>query len=943
MLVYAYAMLLAGRARERPINLHRGKGMRAHSRAYRRMFSLIVASAVGCGAAVGLGGTVALAAAGGPTGLTTAGRACASASPGPYLSPARLNDAQAVVLDGVYDDSAWGAGSTADFQVWDVTKPDQPQDWSNRAWATNGHVGVQLEDPSRQLDGVTYAWKVRVVNGSQTSPWSDTCYYTVDRSAGPAPAVSSTDYPAGDWDNAHGEIGAAGSFTFSAASDDIVSYKYTFNDSVDGGSSTGEQTVQATGGRATINWSPRTAGPTSVTVYAIDRAGNYSDQQYYSFYVRETRPYVFSAAYQNVAGYGDLKYNVGVPGEFDFTSSIANTTSFVWHIDQDGPSGTVDADASGKASVMIAPTKAGHQTLYVRNVAGDGLVHPEQAYQFYVDNGPAVTGDVDRGVNVGSSLTFHLAPRTSNVTSYVYWNVARDSSASAKTTIAAGADGSADLVWSADNTNEDTIGVNVQARSADGTLSEPRWLSMNVWGVSPTLTRTGGDVVGTTATITARTEMANPTQFEAVLNRDNTTKQIVPASADGTATFKFAVTKAQYTYVTVIARNAAGVHTDEGSTSWSVTDGPAVISTDFPASASGHIAPGTFTFKAQQAGATKFIYTIIGAENYQAEAPVGADGTARVSWTPPTSGYFYLQVISKTANGTSSTETHYNFFIAADPVTVTSVSPTMVTKGGPRTITVTGSGFNIGNIVYVYLSDGGYVNGTITGVSSDRRTLTATVDLTSAATGPAAVAVQPDGYNTAVTLNSAFTVVAQQARFKVLLPPMITGIAAVGSKLTSSTGVLNPKATAFTYQWAADGTPIAGATSSTYVIKATDLGKRLSVSVTAAKSGYNSPTTKSRGTLAVSKGPAPVATTLPTITGTARAGNTVQATAGTWKPAVDSYRYQWRLDGKLLGTTTATLQLTTARHGQKITVTVVAVRSGYADGLATSATVTVQR
>ena len=108
-----------------------------------------------------------------------------------------------------------------------------------------------------------------------------------------------------------------------------------------------------------------------MTVYAIDRAGNYSDMQYYAFYVRETRPSVFSAAYQNGEGYGDLNYNVGVPGEFDFTSNVAKTTSFVWHIDQDGPSGTVDADANGKASVMIAPTKAGHQTLYVRSIAGE--------------------------------------------------------------------------------------------------------------------------------------------------------------------------------------------------------------------------------------------------------------------------------------------------------------------------------------------------------------------------------------------------------------------------------------------------------------------------------------------------------------------------------------------------------------------------------------------
>jgi hypothetical protein len=290
----------------------------------------------------------------------------------------------------------------------------------------------------------------------------------------------------------------------------------------------------------------------------------------------------------------------------------------------------------------------------------------------------------------------------------------------------------------------------------------------------------------------------------------------------------------------------------------------------------------------------------------------------------------------------STRRAFYSFLVVADPVTVTSVSPTTVMTGGERTITITGSAFNTGNYVTVYLSDGGYRSGTITGVSSDRRTLTATVDLTSAATGPAAVAVQPDGYNSAVTLSNAFTVVAQPA-LKAVTAPTITGTAAVGSTLKSSTGTWNPKATAFTYQWAAGGTPIDGATGSTYVIKAADLGKRLSVSVTAAKSGYTSATAKSAATAAVSKGPAPVATTLPKITGTARAGNTVQATTGTWKPAVDSYRYQWRADGKLLGTTTATLHLTTAMRGQKITVTVVAVRSGYADGWATSTAVTVQR
>lgn len=909
--------------------------MRAHSRAYWRVFSLLITSTLGA-AAVGLAGTPALAATGGPTGLTTAGQACDTTAPGPYLSPERLNDAQAVVLDGAYDTGAWGAAPTADFQVWDVRTPDQPQDWSDHAGASDGHVSVQLEDPARQLDGVTYGWKVRVVTGSGASPWSDTCYYTVDRAGGPAPAVASTDYPPGDWGNASGEIGTPGSFTFTSASADTVSYRYTFYDGA------GEQSVAADrlGGPATIRWTPKDAGSTTVTVYAIDRAGNYSDRQDYTFWVLDTRPSVFSAAYQDSAGYGDLKYNVGVPGDFDFTANIANTASFAWHIDQDGPSGSTDADADGKASVMIAPVKAGHQTLYVSSVTRDGVHHPERAYPFYVDNAPKATGDLDRSVPIGSTIHFHLEPRTSDVTAYVYWVVHRYSDTVVKETLPAGADGVADLAWTADNANEDLVGINVQARSADGTLSEPRWLSDTVSGASPWITRTGGDVVGSTATITASTEMADPTEYEAVLNNDPSTKQVVPAAADGSATFKFTVTQAQYTQVTVIARNAAGVHTDPGSTSWAVTDGPAITSTDFPNRGFGHMTAGTFSFKAQQPGATKFLYTIQGTGIYNKEVPVGADGTATVTWTPQTPGNYLMYVTSQTASGTSSVQTYYNFTIQADPVTVTAVSPATVQKGGVRTLTITGSGFNPANYVTVWTSNGSYFDGTVTGVSADHTTLTATVDLTSAATGPASVTVQPDGYSDAATLANAFTVVDQPA-LTMLTAPVITGTAAVGATLKSSTGAWNPKAATYTYQWSAGGTPISGAVGANYVIKAADLGKRISVSVTATRSGYLAATTASATTAAVGKGPAPKATVLPKITGTAKPGGTLHASTGTWKPAATSYRYEWRAAGKLLTTTTASLKVTTAMRGEKVTVTVVALEPGHTDGRATSAAVTV--
>ncbi|WP_127498981.1 hypothetical protein [Actinoplanes solisilvae] len=907
------------------------------------MFSLLFTSMLGCGALVGLGGTPALAADGSPTDLTTAGQACVTTAPGPYLSPDRLNDAQAVLLRGEYDASVWSDDSTADFQVWDVAKPDEPQDWSDRGGASDGHLLVQLEDPSRQLDGVTYGWKVRLVDGSKSSPWSATCYYTVDRSGGAAPAVTSAEYPSGDWDHASGEIGTPGSFTFTAADDDVVSYKYVFYAD---NTSEPEQTIEApeVGAPTTISWAPRAASYNSLTVYAIDRAGNYSDRRDHTFYVRETRPSVFSSAYREYAGDGDLKYNVGVPGEFEFTSNVPDTSSFVWHIDQDGPSGTADADAEGKAAVMIAPAKAGYQTLYVRNVARDSAPHPERAYRFYVDNAPKVTGDLNQAVIIGSSLKFHLEPRTGDVTAYVYWNEDHSGHGSEKVTIPADAAGAADLTWVADNTTQNTNGIRVQARSADGMLSEARWLPTSIWGAAPRVARTGGTIVGTTATITVRTEMANVKEYEAVLNHDDATKQIVPAAADGTATFQFTPTKAQYTYVTVVARNAAGVHTDEGSTTWSVTDGPAVTSADFPASGSGHMTAGTFTFKAQQAGAATFVYSIDGTDRSQVEVPIGADGTATTApWTPETSGSYSLHVTSVTSNGTRSSETYYDFTVAADPVTVTSVSPGTVMPGGVRTLTVTGSGFQKANYTAVHTSDGSYVSGTITAISADRKTLTAEYDLTGAATGPASLDVQPDGYNSPVTLANAFTIANQQAPLKVVTAPAITGTAAVGSTLKSSTGTFQPAASAYTYQWTAGSTTISGATSSSYVVKPADLGKKLSVSVTATKPGYLRATAKSAATAAIVKGPAVVNTALPKITGTATAGSTLKASTGTWKPTPTSYRYEWRANGTLLSTTTASLKLTTAMKGKKIAVTTIAVRAGYEDGKATSATVTVQK
>ncbi|MEV0217489.1 hypothetical protein [Micromonospora sp. NPDC050695] len=813
---------------------------------------MIAASALGLTAAVGLAATPAAAALSAPTDLKTADQPCTTTAPGPYLSPDRLNDARAVVLKGTLTGADEGAELQADFQVWDITTPEQPQQWLTGVGERNDEVYIQLEDDSRQLDGVTYAWRVRVLDGATATPWSGTCYYTVDRTGGPAPTVASAVYPSGDWGSANGAIGVPGTFTFTSASADTVRYRYEFYES-DQSEQIPPATVDADrlGGPATVEWTPRAAGYHSVAVYAIDRAGNYSEQTHYVFYVRETRPSIFSSAYPE--GTPNLDYNIGVAGAFELRSNVVDTASFAWRIDGGGPSGTVPAAADGTATTMIAPTRAGRQTLYVHSVTRDGTAHADHAYEFTVDNGPRLTGDVDRSVTIGSSLSFHLAPRSPQVRAYVYW--AEHSGLFPppieKITIPARADGTADLTWIAKQTS--VIGLRIQSRSADGTLSEPRWTSISVNGAAPTVTRTGGTDVGTPATFTARTQMANVTEYVATLNRDEATKQVVKPAADGSATFTYTPTKGGYTYVTVVARNASGVQTDEGGTSWSVLDGPRVTSTDFPTTGSGRLAPGTFSFTPRLPGTTAYEYSI----NFGSYTTLAAkaDGTATLAWTPQEAGRHYLTVRSVTASGTRSSGTQYIFLVEVGSATVTSVAPAVVPPGAVRAVTISGTGLHPKDRVQVTPASGEPLTATVKTVSADGTSMTVDVNLGSAPAGKASLTVYPYGAGEPVVLANAFTINPPLA-IRMINPPTITGAAVVGGTVTAQPGEWTPATTTYRYQWSADGVPVTGATSATFKIPQTLLWKRLTVTVTASRDGYTEAVATSAATAAVAPGSA---------------------------------------------------------------------------------------
>lgn len=64
--------------------------------------------------------------------------------------------------------------------------------------------------------------------------------------------------------------------------------------------------------------------------------------------------------------------------------------------------------------------------------------------------------------------------------------------------------------------------------------------------------------------------------------------------------------------------------------------------------------------------------------------------------------------------------------------------------------------------------------------------------------------------------------------------PEITGTPQVGQELSASDGTWTGSPTTFAYQWERDGTPITGATSSTYELEAADEGAMITVTVTAS-------------------------------------------------------------------------------------------------------------
>jgi hypothetical protein len=165
--------------------------------------------------------------------------------------------------------------------------------------------------------------------------------------------------------------------------------------------------------------------------------------------------------------------------------------------------------------------------------------------------------------------------------------------------------------------------------------------------------------------------------------------------------------------------------------------------------------------------------------------------------------------------------------------------------------------------------------------------------------------------------------------------PTISGTAAVGDTLTAKPGTWGPAGVQLAYQWYANGSAISGAKGTTLGLGTAEFGKKITVNVTGFVAGDVASSATSPATGTVGKGTLKSST--PKITGTAKVGDTLKVSAGSWTSGT-SFHYQWLANGKAISRATgSSLKLATAERGKRISVQVTGSKTDYNSVTRTSA------
>ncbi|PRI10195.1 hypothetical protein B4915_12340 [Leucobacter massiliensis] len=157
--------------------------------------------------------------------------------------------------------------------------------------------------------------------------------------------------------------------------------------------------------------------------------------------------------------------------------------------------------------------------------------------------------------------------------------------------------------------------------------------------------------------------------------------------------------------------------------------------------------------------------------------------------------------------------------------------------------------------------------------------------------------------------------------------PTVAGEARLGQSLRADAGRWGPSPVALSYQWRRDGQAIAGATGASYRLVASDVGASISVRVTGRKLGHAA---SARDSAAQPVQPGRLSSAEPTVSGVAKPGARLEASAGSWGPAPVTLAYQWHRNGSAIpGATSRSYTLSSEDVGRRITVTVTGSKAAH--------------
>ena len=291
---------------------------------------------------------------------------------------------------------------------------------------------------------------------------------------------------------------------------------------------------------------------------------------------------------------------------------------------------------------------------------------------------------------------------------------------------------------------------------------------------------------------------------------------------------------------------------------------------------------------------------------------VASGATVTVSYTVPTDAAA-SRILDETGNAAASFNGEPVANNTPPPVnTPATGAPTISgTAQVGKTLTASTSAIDdadgLDNVGYSYqwLANGA----DIAGATSSSYTL---VEAANGKTIQVKVSFRDDKNNPETLTSAATAAVEPRPNSPATGAPSISGTVRVGETLTAETSAIDDadgmNGAVFSYQWLADDADIAGATSDTYTLVETDVGKAIKVKVSFRDDRNHQESLTSEATAAVEPRPNSPATGAPSISGTVRVGETLTAETSAIADADGMsgavFIYQWLAnDAEITGAT----------------------------------------